>query len=275
MGTPPGDDILWQNLRELPAFRALLRAVETGFYADLPLSCPVLDLGCGDGHFGHVTFRARLDVGLDRCAHELGEAWGRGAHRLLTQAEGVRIPCPADSFATVVGNSVLEHIAQPQPVLEEIARVLRPDGWFCFSVPGPNFLRFLSLGRLLDRLGAARLGDAYRHFFNNVSNHQHCDASDVWRDSLEECGLAVERCRVYFPRRALVAFEWLHYFGLPSLASKRLFGRWVLFQSHGNLRLTEWLVRPVYEHAVRWQGAGAYLFFVARKRNALRGEGVS
>ena len=269
------DDVLWQNLRELPAFRALLRAVETGLYADLPLARPMLDLGCGDGHFGRVTFRAAVEVGLDPCWEELAEARGRSAHRLLTRAEGVRIPCPADSFATVVGNSVLEHIALPQPVLEEVARVLRPDGLFCFSVPGPGFVDSLSVGRVLDWAGATCLGEAYRHFFNTVSDHKHCDASSVWRDRLERCGMGLERWLGYFPPEAMVVFEWLHYFGLPSLASKRIFGRWVLCPSRSNLRITELLVRPVYEHAVRWQGAGAYLFFVARKRNALRGEGVS
>ena len=38
-----------QQLRELPAFRALLRAVEARFYDHIPLPDPVLDLGCGSG----------------------------------------------------------------------------------------------------------------------------------------------------------------------------------------------------------------------------------
>ena len=58
-------DFLWRHLRELPAFRALLRAVEARFYQDLlPLQEPVLDLGCGDGHFASVTFPRRLDAVL-------------------------------------------------------------------------------------------------------------------------------------------------------------------------------------------------------------------
>ena len=38
-------DYLWLNLRDLPYFRAMLRAVEAQFYQDLELLAPTLDLG--------------------------------------------------------------------------------------------------------------------------------------------------------------------------------------------------------------------------------------
>ena len=44
-------DYLWLNLRDLPYFRAMLRAVEAEFYQEFELPSPTLDLGCGDGHF--------------------------------------------------------------------------------------------------------------------------------------------------------------------------------------------------------------------------------
>ena len=55
MATAVKDDLLWRNLKELPAFRGLLRAVEARFYQDLPLPEPVLDLGSGDAHFASVA----------------------------------------------------------------------------------------------------------------------------------------------------------------------------------------------------------------------------
>ena len=59
------DDLLWRNLKELPAFRGLLRAVEARFYQDLALPEPVLDLGSGDAHFASVAFDHSLTVGVD------------------------------------------------------------------------------------------------------------------------------------------------------------------------------------------------------------------
>lgn len=289
------DDLLWRHLCDLPAFRALLRAVEASFYADLPLAHPVLDLGCGDGHFASVAFDGPLEAGFDPWWEPLTEARKRRAYHLLAQADGARMPYPDGYFATVVSNSVLEHIPQVQPVLAEIARVLQPGGWFYFCVPGPNFLPFLSVGRVLDGVGLCSLGEAYRRFFNRISRHHHCDGAEVWGRRLEAAGLRLVRWWPYFSRRALVALEWGHYLGLPALVSKKLAGRWLLWPTRVNLWLTERLVRPFYQESLSLDGsterstdeccrpqqtsalsvrsrrriaeasAGAYLFLVARK----------
>lgn len=263
------DDLLWRHLRDLPAFRALLRAIEARFYTDgsaelgLPLLRPVLDLGCGDGHFASVAFDEPLDVGFDPWWGPLTEARGHRAYRLLAQAEGAWMPYPDGHFGTVVSNSVLEHIPRVQPVLAEVARVLQPGGWFYFCVPGPNFLPFLSVGRALDRVGMRSLGGVYRRFFNRISRHYHCDGVEVWDRRLGAVGLRLVRWWPYFSRRALTALEWGHYLGLPSLVCKKLTGRWILCPSRANLWLTERLVRRFYEEPLPQQGA--CLFFVARK----------
>ena len=154
-----------RQLRELPAFRALLRAVEADFYTGLPLPAPILDLGCGDGHFASVAFTRKLDVGLDPWWGPLQEARARHVYHTLTHADGARMPFPDARFATVVSNSVLEHIPDVEPVVHEVARVLQPGGWFHFCVPGPNFRRFLSVARVLDAGGSLfkpPLGDGCR-----------------------------------------------------------------------------------------------------------------
>jgi SAM-dependent methyltransferase len=264
------DDLLWRHLCDLPAFRALLRTVEAHFYADLPLARPVLDLGCGDGHFASVAFDDPLEAGFDPWWGPLVEAHERGAYHLLSRAEGARMPYPDGYFGTVVSNSVLEHIPRLQPVLAETARVLRPGGWFYFCVPGPSFLPFLSIGRALDGVGLRSLGDAYRRLFNRISRHYHCDGADAWERRLEAVGLRLVRWWPYFTRRALVALEWGHYLGLPSLVCKKLTGRWVLWPSRANLWLAERALRPLYRESLSLgnddgSGAGAYLFFVAAR----------
>jgi SAM-dependent methyltransferase len=230
---------------------------------DLPLPRPVLDLGCGDGHFASVVFDEPLDAGFDPWWGPLTEAHGRDAYHVLAQAEGARMPYPDEHFATVVSNSVLEHIPELSPVLAEAARVLQSGGRFYFCVPGPNFLPFLSIGRALDRVGLRSLGDSYRCLFNRISRHYHCDGPAVWEQRLEKAGLELVRSWTYFSRRALVALEWGHYFGLPSLVAKKLTGRWILWPSRVNLWLTERLVRPLYEEPL--PNEGAYVFLVARK----------
>ena len=133
-----------QQLTELPAFRALLRSVEVDFYTHLPMPSPVLDLGCGDGHFASVAFNRTLTIGLDPWWEPLREAQSRARYQWLTHASGATAPFADASFATIISNSVLEHIPALDPVLHEASRILKPGGWFYFCVPSPHFRRYLS-----------------------------------------------------------------------------------------------------------------------------------
>ena len=166
-------DYLWLHLRDLPYFRSLLRAIEARFYQDFELPGPVLDVGCGDGHFASVAFETPLDVGLDPWYGPIRQAAKLQVYGILTQAEGSEMPYPTAYFGSAISNSVLEHIPQVEAVLQEVGRVLKPGALFLFCVPNHNFLESLSIGRWLDRLHLRPLGDAYRRFFNHLSRHYH------------------------------------------------------------------------------------------------------
>jgi len=255
-----------RQLRDLPAFRALLRAVESRFYANVQLPEPTLDLGCGDAHFASVTFDHPLAVGVDPWWRPLREAARRGAYLVLAQAEGGALPFATGHFASAVSNSVLEHIPDLAPVLAELARVLRPGAPFIFCVPSDHFVEFLSISGALRAVGLTAAAGAYESFFNRISRHHHCDPPHVWHERLMRAGFAVERSWYYFSASALRALEWGHYFGAPAAISKAVTGRWILSPSRANLWLTERLLRPFYEEPPLDDGrAGAYLFFVTRR----------
>ncbi len=258
------EDFLWLHLKDLPAFRALLRAVEARFYRRLlPLAEPVLDVGCGDGHFASVAFPRPLIAGLDPAAKALEEARQRGAYRLSVQALGDALPYADGFFATVVSNSVLEHIPDVEAVLSEIGRVLQPGGRFIFCVPGDHFTELLFFPQLFRRLHLEGMARVYERYFNRISRHHHCDGETVWRARLAEAGLQLDEAFYYFSARANHALDLGHYFGAPSLICKKLFGRWILVPRRWNLALTEKWLRPLYEEPL--PPVGAYLFFVAHK----------
>jgi len=250
-------------LRELPAFRALLRAVEADFYQRLPMPRPVLDLGCGDGHFASVAFPRGLEVGMDPWWRPLRTAHALGQYDVLACASGAAMPYPTGHFATVISNSVLEHIPDLKPVLAEVGRVLRPGGWFHFCVPGPSFRRYLSVARFLEVLKLNRAAEAYRRMFDTISRHHTYATPSRWSDWLKEADLSLTRWWSYFSPGALTALEWGHPLGVPSLLAKALTGRWLLVPTRWNLRLTEALLRPYYEEQPGQEGA--YLFLSARK----------
>ncbi len=258
------DDFLWRHLQDLPAFRALLRAVEARFYQDLlPLEEPVLDVGCGDGHFASVAFPRPLAAGIDPATAVLREARQRGAYGVLAQAMGNALPYARGAFATVVSNSVLEHIPDVESVLVEIGRVLQPGGRFIFCVPGDRFSELLLFTQLFRRLRMERLAGAYERYFNRISRHHHCDGPPVWEDRLNRAGLQLEFSFYYFSERANHALDLGHYLGAPSLIARKLFGRWILVPLRWNLALTERWLRPLYDEPL--PTVGAYLFLVATK----------
>lgn len=257
------DDLLWLNIRDLPYFRSLIRAVEAQFYKEINLPVPTLDIGCGEGHFAGIAFNRKIDVGLDPSHKPIHESGTRKAYHLLTEAEGGKMPYPNGYFASAFSNSVLEHIPHVDAVLAETARVLKPGAVFVFCVPNHRFNKFLSIARVLDKLRLTTLAKFYRTFFSYIARHRHLDSPEIWKRRLELAGFSVERWWHYFPPKALAVLEWGHYFGLPSLILRKLIGRWILVPTYWNLILTYRLLQP-YSNAVA-SDDGVCTFYIARR----------
>ncbi|MFH1044094.1 MAG: tetratricopeptide repeat protein [Pseudomonadota bacterium] len=106
-----------------------------------PGKMDILDLGCGTGLCGDcLRDLARRLVGVDLAPKMLEIARGRGCYRELVQAEiGQYLPLQASSiFDLVVAADVLIYIGDIGRIFSEVARVLRPGGWFAFSIEQPS-----------------------------------------------------------------------------------------------------------------------------------------
>jgi SAM-dependent methyltransferase len=249
-------------LRTMAPHRAILRAVECKLMAQVPLTPPVLDVGCGDGHFASIAYKRTIDVGVDVLARDLVEAASRpGVYRKVMFASATALPFADGSFNTVVSNCVIEHIPDIDAVLREISRVTRDGGTFAATVPSEHFSDYLLGSTLLRRLGSRRLSQAYGGFFNRISNHRHVSPPSVWKARFQSVGLEVDEHTYYFSVRAHQRFDLSHYLGVPNLLSKRLLGRWVLFEAQARA-FDRWL-RPYYEEPL--PVAGAYQFVRCRK----------
>jgi SAM-dependent methyltransferase len=257
-------DFLWENISQLPYFRGMLRAVEARYYQDIVLKEPVLDLGCGDGHFATTTFSQKIDFGMDPWNQPLKEANNHQFYGLCLQAAGAKMPFPNDYFQTVISNSVLEHIPELEPVIGEVSRVLKPGGKFIFCVPNHRFLSSLSISNFFDRIHCAKIAEVYRRFFNKISRHHHCDNPDIWKKRLDQVGLHNDRYWHYFSKHAFHTLEWGHYFGLPSLIWKKTINRWIISPTRWNLFFTKRITEKFYEESER-PDDGVYSFYISTR----------
>ena len=118
-----------RQLGEVAVGRSILDAVDAAGLTGAPL----LDLGCGAAALEAAA--AAIDrpvIGVDAAfrwlligRERLREA---GAEPLLLCANAEALPFEPRSFAAVCGNDLVEHVAQPETVAAEIARVLHPAG---------------------------------------------------------------------------------------------------------------------------------------------------
>lgn len=261
------DDLLWQHLKSLPAFRALLRSVEARYFRCLELKEPVLDIGCGDGHFAHYASDRPLTVGVDPWWGPLKKARRASAHQLVMQGLGNKLPFSDGIFATIISNSVLEHIEEVQPVLTEARRVLQADGRLIITMPSHFFTQQLGGAMLLERLRFHRLANTYRLSFNKIARHAHTDPPEVWAERLAAAGFVIQRWQYYFSKSALHQLELGHVQGLPSALIHALTGSWVVAPWRSNLFLTERWLRPYYDEKAPSDGT-MILITAGRAENA-------
>ena len=90
-----------------------------------------LDVGCGIGDF--LRFRPGT-IGVDVNPETIAYCRAEGFDARQMQPDV--LPFGDGEFDTVMLDNVLEHIAQPAPLLREIARVLKPKGRAVVGVPG-------------------------------------------------------------------------------------------------------------------------------------------
>ncbi len=108
--------------------------------------CEVLDLGCGAGFLSNELGAAGHQVtGLDASADALSVAalHDPGGTVCYQQGDALQLPFADASFDAVCAMDFLEHVEDPERVIAEAARVLRPSGLFFFHTFNRNFVSWL------------------------------------------------------------------------------------------------------------------------------------
>jgi ubiquinone/menaquinone biosynthesis C-methylase UbiE len=178
---------------------AFWRAVEVDILRKyLPTSGICLDIGCGDGKLTFISFEEigtsdLIMVGIDGDEGETNRARQSTIYERVHTCWASNIPEPSATFDHVLSNSVLEHIADIEDTLAEIARLLKPGGTFVFTVPSPGFRECLR-GPLVGKNSR----EEYLSSMDKRLAHLRYWSAEEWHANLARCGMVVETNEEYF-----------------------------------------------------------------------------
>jgi SAM-dependent methyltransferase len=105
---------------------------------DVAAPALIVDVGCGDGMSAEVATRANPGhrfLGLDWSADALRQARARGLTLVGASVESAGLPIASASADVMIMSELIEHLVDPDSVLEEAWRVLKPGGVLLLSTP--------------------------------------------------------------------------------------------------------------------------------------------
>jgi ubiquinone/menaquinone biosynthesis C-methylase UbiE len=97
----------------------------------------ILDVGCGahPSYAREIAAMGKQVHGVDFTFNFLRLAKPRSGDMKLAQADATRMPYRDSAFDAAICSETAEHIQDDRGVVQEIARVLKPDGILFFTVP--------------------------------------------------------------------------------------------------------------------------------------------
>lgn len=224
-----GKNTFYRYLQEAPLPLALERALECDLLQQQEFARPILDVGCGDSIFASRVFDERIDVGLDPNGVEIERARTYGAYDELIESTGDKIPKPDGTFKTIFSNSVLEHIEQLGPVLDEMHRVLAKDGVVYLTLPTEKFEEHTLAYQTLSLLGLRSTARSYAEGFNRFWRHFHAYPVERWAELFRQHGFEVREQIEYCPKAIGVLDDALAPLCFPNFLAKKALNRWFVW----------------------------------------------
>lgn len=187
----------WQHPQFEDCTYVRWKAELTRNYPRVRAASSVLDVGCGGGAILEAIDKrdARL-CGVEVSAEAVAALNARGFEGALVDLEKGSLPYRSGTFDVVLCYDVFEHLFAPEALLEEIRRVLAPNGQALLCVPntlnGFNRLQF-ALGRYVDIM------DTSHRTSELFSNHIRLFSKSLFERFLAGGGFAVTERNFYFP----------------------------------------------------------------------------
>lgn len=98
----------------------------------------LLDIGCADGEFSlrlSSTLGAEEIYGIDISQEAVKVAREKGIKAYLVDVDEEKLPFPDEYFDVIFCGKVIEHLFDPDHLLDEVYYCLRTDSFFILSTP--------------------------------------------------------------------------------------------------------------------------------------------
>lgn len=161
----------------------------------------ILDMGCGAGFLSNdLALAGHKVTGIDLSTSSLKVAENRDKTKSVRYLQGdvYQVPFPRESFDVVTSMDLLEHVSDPQKVIREATRVLRPGGLFFYNTFHKNPLSWLVVIKGME------------WFVKNTPDHYHVYSLFIspkkLKGMLEEAGLEhmqIRGIRPVFAQKAI------------------------------------------------------------------------
>jgi len=102
----------------------------------LKLRGTILDLGCGSGEYSYLLAKNKQNqiYALDS-NEKLCQKIKQKNNLEVIHSDAHKLPFKDNSFDACFCNTVLEHVKDPEQIIKEIQRVLKPNGKVIISIP--------------------------------------------------------------------------------------------------------------------------------------------
>jgi SAM-dependent methyltransferase len=145
------ENLAYPHTQEYMSFldRALFKAI-----GDRQLGT-VAEICCGRAEAFHLLQgRIQLGIGVDISVSMLEAAMrdNGAAHLSFVQGDATRLPLAGEAFDTVFMLGGIHHVSDRCALFAEVARILKPGGWFYFREPVSDFALWRWIRAIVYRL---------------------------------------------------------------------------------------------------------------------------
>ena len=166
----------------LPTYRNRYRFIEQGLKAVVSKYGKFkhgLNLGTGEGDYDHMI--AQYCHQLMACDINPGDiAFAKELNKDIPNIryqvqDALNLDYPDNFFDLIISVEVIEHVGKPQRMMEEIRRVLKPNGWLIMTYPREEFpVTYDPINSLLLSVGQEKISQgAYAFGHDYLINTTH------------------------------------------------------------------------------------------------------